>query len=201
MNARDDNDLVVVKVGGSLYDLPDLAERLAAFLASLADHRVLLIAGGGGAADFVRAIDRVHGLGEASAHDLAVRSLDLTAYALAAIVPGLKVAETRDEVLALTKLGQPTIVAPRRILEDDRDNPLPKSWDVTTDSIAARLARILEARSLILLKSVVPEGPISKARAAEIGLVDPFFPHEARLLEDVRVMNIRESRGAGQTLT
>ena len=39
--------MIVVKVGGSLFDLPDLGPRLRAFLASLADEDRLLVPGGG----------------------------------------------------------------------------------------------------------------------------------------------------------
>lgn len=189
MTRRD--DLVVVKVGGSLLDVPDLSARLAAFFATLAEVRVVILAGGGGAADFVRKIDRDHGLGEARSHDLAVRSLDLTAHALAAIVPGLAVAETYAEVIAIASPGHPVIAAPRRMLEEDRLDPLPKSWDVTTDSIAARIANRLDARTLILLKSTGTEGPLSRDDAARIGLVDPYFPQEARTLHEIRVVNLR----------
>ncbi|HAW32424.1 MAG TPA: acetylglutamate kinase, partial [Planctomycetaceae bacterium] len=39
----------VLKLGGSLLDLPDLKDRLSEFLAQLQDRRPLLICGGGSA--------------------------------------------------------------------------------------------------------------------------------------------------------
>ena len=70
--------MIVVKVGGSLFDHPALGPGLRDFVAALGNE-VLLVGGGGDAADAVRKLDRVHGLGEERAHRLALRSLGVTA--------------------------------------------------------------------------------------------------------------------------
>ena len=70
--------MIVVKVGGSLFDSPALGPALRAYLNALAPRPVLLVAGGGAVADAVRAFDRTHALGEAPAHWLALASLDVT---------------------------------------------------------------------------------------------------------------------------
>src|SRR5204862_6165233 len=80
-----DAGLVVVKVGGSLYDLPDLGPRLAAWLRTLVGP-VLLVPGGGAMADAVRHLDRYHGLGAEISHELALRSLTMNAWFLAALL-------------------------------------------------------------------------------------------------------------------
>src|SRR4051812_5597721 len=69
--------MIVVKVGGSLYDHPRLRPGLCIYLTSLAPVPVLLVAGGGDFADAVRRLDVVHGLGEEAAHWLALRSMKL----------------------------------------------------------------------------------------------------------------------------
>src|SRR5262249_34917608 len=83
--------IAVLKVGGSLLDWPELPVRLAGLLeARLSSHpqeRPVLIAGGGGAADLVRVLDRVHHLGDSTAHELAIQALDFTARLLAALLP------------------------------------------------------------------------------------------------------------------
>ncbi len=76
--------VVVIKVGGSLLGWEGLASRLAGFLSGRAAERVLLIVGGGPAADWARDLDRLHGLGEERSHHLAIRAMDLSAHALAA---------------------------------------------------------------------------------------------------------------------
>src|SRR5438128_2120405 len=78
---------VVVKVGGSLFDLPDLGVRLRTFLDHIGTHRVLLIPGGGASADVVRTLDRTHRLGEEAAHWLALRAMTLNAHFLTFILP------------------------------------------------------------------------------------------------------------------
>ena len=46
--------MIVVKVGGSLFDHPNLGFGLRAFLRSLTPSRVLLVPGGGAVAEAVR---------------------------------------------------------------------------------------------------------------------------------------------------
>ncbi len=64
--------MLVVKVGGSLYDLPDLGPRLRGFLASLKDVDRLIVPGGGATTDAIRLFDRDHGLGPEQSHWLAL---------------------------------------------------------------------------------------------------------------------------------
>ncbi|MBN9120193.1 MAG: hypothetical protein J0I06_13690, partial [Planctomycetes bacterium] len=70
--------MIVVKVGGSLFDHPKLGPGLRRYVESFAPAEVLLVAGGGPAADAVREWDRVHELGEEASHWLALQALDVT---------------------------------------------------------------------------------------------------------------------------
>ena len=76
--------MIVVKVGGSLFDHPRLGEGLRAYLNSLHPSEVLLVPGGGRLVDAVRELDRVHGLGEETSHWLAVRAMDVMGEVLGA---------------------------------------------------------------------------------------------------------------------
>ena len=78
----------VVKVGGSLFDLPDLRQRLQSYLARFDADKVALVPGGGATADAVRAFDRVHRLGEETSHWLAIQALSVNARFLQTILPG-----------------------------------------------------------------------------------------------------------------
>jgi hypothetical protein len=175
----------VIKVGGSLLTWPELPARFAVFLTSgpgrdlCASKDIVLLAGGGPAADVVRSIDQIHGLGDLRAHRLAIAALDLTAKLLAAIVPGSAVVHRPEALRSIWNLGKLPILSPDRFLEDHDDrglDPLPASWDVTSDTIAARIAVHLDASRLILLKSrALPRGT-RLSNAASLGLVDPMFP-------------------------
>jgi aspartokinase-like uncharacterized kinase len=173
-------NLVVAKVGGSLFDWPDLPRKLEAFLADreASGDRVVLLAGGGDAANFVREFDATFGLGEAVAHDQAVKSLDLSAEALACLVRQSAVVTTREEVLATFAAGLQPILAPRILLELDKRSadPLPRCWETTADAIAARVAAMLGAAEVVLLKSTDFPPGISFREAADLGLVDRVFP-------------------------
>src|SRR5437763_17043375 len=76
--------LRIVKVGGSLYDLPDLGPRLRAWLGPT---RTLIVPGGGPTVEAIRVLDRVHGLGDEAAHWLALHALSVNARFLARLLP------------------------------------------------------------------------------------------------------------------
>ncbi len=196
---------MVVKVGGSLLPWPELPGRLTAYLdrEEAAGSRVVLIAGGGSAADLVRTLDAAHGLGDEVAHRLALRSMDFTAELLAALLPGSRVARRLGELPAIWESGSRPILAPRIYLEEEderRPDRLPFSWSVTSDSIAARVAEALRADRLALLKSASAAEGATRERAAQEGLLDACFPEAARGLERVEVVNLREAPGESRWL-
>jgi aspartokinase-like uncharacterized kinase len=191
----------VIKVGGSLLDWDELPLRLGSFLkTSLEQERkagagIVLIAGGGPAGDLIRTMDQIHALGDVKAHRLAIRALDLSAHILASLLPGSRVVDHPEGLHVVWSCGDIPILAPRKFLEEDDDlglDPLPASWDVTTDSIAARVAVRLGATRLILLKSVSLVAAISRSEAAGLGLVDRLFPIVSRELEVVEFVALRE---------
>lgn len=186
---------VVVKVGGSLLNWPPLPERLRSFLETRSDAHVALVMGGGPAADLVRELDRHHHLGEERAHALALRALDLTAYLLADLVPNAVVVADCAQLTSAWHAGQVPVLACRAFLAaDERESadPLPHSWAVTSDAIAARLAARLGAAELVLLKSAPMPPGMRRDQAVERGLVDRAFPAAARGLARVIYRNLRE---------
>ncbi|WP_165063873.1 amino acid kinase family protein [Paludisphaera rhizosphaerae] len=192
----EDRPITVVKVGGSLFDWPALSERLQAFLRSddVRPDRVVLIAGGGPFADAVRALDVVHGLGERSCHRLALRAMDVSAASLSYLIADAVVVDNLPQIADAWRTARQPILAPRRYLEEideSGDDPLPLSWQTTSDSIAARIAERLGARRLILLKSsAVVAG--DRVEAARLGLVDSVFPHAARRITEVEYVAFRQ---------
>jgi aspartokinase-like uncharacterized kinase len=160
--------MIVVKVGGSLFDCPKLRVKLHAYLATLAPEPVLLVAGGGQLADAVRELDRVHAVGEETAHWLALRSLSVTA----ALLRGFELG-AHTTVLDCFAFAE---------TDETREGKLPHSWAVTTDSIAARAAQVFGAHRLILLKSTTIPPATSWELASANGWVDAYFPQIAASL-------------------
>jgi len=172
--------MTVVKVGGSLFDNPQLGPNLRAWLAAqgwilepkspdLPERPVLLIPGGGDFAEAVRKLDRIHGLRKQAAHRIALQSLTVSAQFLHHLLPEAQLVSDLSLDLAGVNILQSFADVP----ELDK---LPESWSVTSDSLAAHVARIVNADRLILLKSVpVPSG-MSWQEAAKQGIVDEYFP-------------------------
>ena len=188
-------ELAVVKVGGSLYDLPDLGPRLQAWLRQ-AGPAVLLVPGGGPTADVVRNFDRIHQLGEERAHWLALGALQLNAHFLTWLLPSAAVIDHPEQAAGgVAVLNAFSFLS--REKASCRKGRLPHCWAVTSDAIAARAAVVAGAAELILLKSVaIPEG-ISWEEAARGGFVDEWFApalREAPPSLRVRAVNFREWR-------
>jgi aspartokinase-like uncharacterized kinase len=189
----------VIKVGGSLFDWPDLPGRLASFLevySRSADlQRPILIAGGGGAADWVCDLDRIHRLGDEAAHRLALHALDLSAVVLSALLPRTRTVDSVESARCALDLGLVPVLVPRQILgaiEQSGKERLPASWDVTSDSIAAVVAAHVGAKRLTLLKSRSLHVHATRSEAARLGLVDRFFPEAAQALPRVEYLNLRD---------
>lgn len=163
--------LTVIKVGGSLYNVPDLVTRLRNFIFSLNVDHIIIYPGGGATADAVRELDRSQSLGEEAAHWLALRALTVNAYFLNGILPELPVALWPE--LPGRAILDPFAFA---LADEENEGHLPHCWSVTSDSLALRAALVLRARELILLKSVKMADGMTWSEAAEAGIVDAFFP-------------------------
>ncbi len=199
--------LTIVKVGGSLYDLPDLGPRLGRWLREQAGERVVLVPGGGDTADVVRGFHRTHGVGEELCHWLALRALSLNAHFLAGLLElasgGRQAAEVIEDLGACPAVWQagrtPVLDLFAFALADEgRPGWLPHRWTVTSDSLAARVAVVAGARRLILLKSVAIPPEMGWAEAARRGHVDEAFPgvvQEAAL--EVRAILFRQPSNSG----
>jgi 5-(aminomethyl)-3-furanmethanol phosphate kinase len=164
--------LVVLKVGGSLFDWPDLPERLRALPKIVPETRLVLVPGGGRFADAIRDYDAIHHIGEERCHWLALKTLRLQADVLEWMLPEWQ------RVEAVRECDSKSILDPHSFALSDEANAerLPHLWEVTSDSIALRVAQVLKASRLILLKSTDrPEG-IPWRQASERGLVDTYFP-------------------------
>jgi aspartokinase-like uncharacterized kinase len=193
--------IAVVKVGGSLYDLPDLGSRLRRWLAKqYTEGRVALVPGGGESADVIRHLDRCHGLGEETSHWLALRALTLNAHFLAQIVPSTCVGANVDEIQCAWEKNLLPILDVHEFARADeqRSDHLPHSWAVTSDAFAARLAVVLQAHHLVLLKSISIPRSLDWTDAGRLGFVDEKFAEVLRgAPADLRVsvVNLRKDEG------
>ena len=188
----------LVKVGGSLFELPDLAARLQTWLDAQPTAVNLLLAGGGELADVIRRADQRHRLGEAQCHWMCVYVLGLTAAWLASLKRKWKLIHCVASIKKFANQsvdGAVGVIDPQEFLAMyERHIPgdrLPHRWEATSDSIAARLAVAIDADELVLLKSCpIPTGE-TLVKLAEAGVVDNFFPRAAAAITRVRIENLR----------
>src|SRR5207248_4620692 len=141
----------VVKVGGGLLSKAGALDLVIEALTAFGPRRRLVIVPGGGPfAEAVRTMFRRMKIGEDAAHWMAVLGMDQYAHALAARIPDAVLVDGAGGVAAALQAGRLPVLAPYRWLR--ADDPLPHSWDVTSDSIAAWFAGALGARRIVLIK-------------------------------------------------
>lgn len=181
----------VIKLGGSLLEWPELAARLRAWLAVQSPAANILIVGGGALVDKLRELDAAKAFASETSHFLAIRAMSVTASAVAGQLPEARLVEAIER-LDLADCDTLQVLDTQRFLsrEHGTAEALPASWDVTSDSIAARVATALEAHELVLLKSSLPPRATSLESLARSGYVDAFFPRAAQSLL-VRCVNLR----------
>lgn len=163
----------VVKIGGGLLAHDGCLDAVLSVIGDVARDRPLLIVPGGGPfADAVRAQDDRLGLSDEAAHWMAVLAMDQYAHLIASRLPGATLVWDEAAIASAVRAGRIPVLAPSSWLR--RADPLPHSWNVTSDSIAAWVARAVGARDLLLIKP---------PHATGADLVDPYF---ARTSEGVR---------------
>jgi aspartokinase-like uncharacterized kinase len=152
---------IVVKLGGSLQ--ARVPELVPVFLAS--GRPLLIIPGGGFFADAVRNMQ----VDDDSAHWMAIAAMDQYGWFIAS--QGIGVSDR------LQKPDMPVVFLPYCFMK--RLDPLPHTWHITSDSIAAWVADYL-CLDLLLLKQadgITQEGSFAQQISApvETDVVDPFF--------------------------
>jgi len=141
----------VVKVGGGLLGKAGAFELvIEAVTAFRRGRRIVVLPGGGPFADAVRQMFKRVRIGEDAAHWMAVLGMDQYAHALAARLPEAALVDGDGGISAAVQAGRVPVLAPYRWLRDA--DPLPHSWEVTSDTIAAWLAGQVRARRVVLIK-------------------------------------------------
>jgi aspartokinase-like uncharacterized kinase len=143
----------VIKVGGSLLRRPAALARVTDSLAQLRERLALLVVPGGGLmADTIRDLDQRFSFAPDTSHWMAVLAMDQYALLLSGRIAGSRVVRDRQEIACALDAKAIPVLAPYRWLEDA--DPLPHSWSVTSDSIAAWVAGAVGAPRLVLVKAV-----------------------------------------------
>jgi aspartokinase-like uncharacterized kinase len=146
--------LTVVKVGGGLVrEAGDDALRTLcrAVGDAGARHPLLVVPGGAAFADAVREHDTRFGLQAATAHRMAILAMEQFGWLLCDLIRGGVPCTDLASARAAAARGETPVLLPAALLAGD---PLPASWRVTSDSIAAWVAGAAHAARLVLVKPV-----------------------------------------------
>lgn len=187
----------VVKVGGSLFSLPDLPQRLADWLAAQTPAHQVLVAGGGPLVENLRELDKLQPIDPVAAHWMCIDVLTVTAHLLHSWLPEIPLVE--DDCYLCQRVGEQgaTIFGPAPWLRHSEPGLpgtwLMTGWETTSDAIAARLAVALRADEFVMLKSRLPRrgSGMELSGLSAIGYVDPMIAQLASELPLTRLVNMR----------
>lgn len=164
----------VVKIGGSLAS----DELLPCWLDALSCYgggEVVIVPGGGPFAEQVRISQRVWHVDDSVVHVMALLGMEQYGLMMSGIRTDLVPVECETDMFrVLAKAGVP-IWLPTFMVTNEEN--IEHSWDVTSDSLAAWLARRIGASRLLLVKSVnLGNRKISAEKLSQQGIVDAAFP-------------------------
>ena len=163
--------LLVLKLGGSLLE----SGRLTAVLEIVAKRKrpVIVVPGGGKFADQVREAQAANGFDDASAHRLALFAMHQMANVIASRSRHFAPAATKEEIGMAGVNGLVPVWLPSTMA--GADPAIPKSWDMTSDSLAAWLAGEIGAKDVALVKSCAVDPAATLDDFTASGIVDPLF--------------------------
>ncbi len=144
---------VVLKVSGNLIAYPNKARELLSKVYSyIGEHLVVLVPGGSVFADLVRSLQGSLGFSDEVAHWMAVKSMEVYGVYLSSLHESLKPVELVEEAYRAFSEGRVPLLMPYRILRES--DKLPKTWSVTSDSIAVYVGCLMGADVVALSKVV-----------------------------------------------
>ncbi|HIP17664.1 MAG TPA: hypothetical protein EYG76_05165 [Methanothermococcus okinawensis] len=152
----------IVKIGGSLtYFSESLLNELKSF--SNPKNKIIIIPGGGKFANVVRELDTSVKMRDRTSHKLALLSMDMMGIYFSEL-SDIETVNTLYDAKEILKKKNIVILLPSKIVLSTDE--LPNSWEVTSDSVAAYITKLLKLNRLIIVTDVdgiydrYPEGKL-----------------------------------------
>lgn len=143
----------VIKLGGSLLGSPELPLWLDS-IARHGDGKMIVVPGGGPFADAVREAQRMSGVDDRTAHQMAVMAMDQYGVMMKGLNANVVTASSELEIAERGWQHRAMVWLPSQMV--CADEQIPADWETTSDSLAAWLAGKLNADRLLLVKSRTP---------------------------------------------
>ncbi|TWT83717.1 Amino acid kinase family protein [Planctomycetes bacterium CA13] len=173
----------VIKIGGSLLLRKDLTRRMPRRIKEIAHGQPsqnVAIVGGGELVDAVRSLDQCRSLDATQTHWRCIELLQHTFEIFHQWFPTWHRIDSLQQLHGATDVGfvtdRPTLVNVNAFYNRENAFDLPTDWRTTTDSLAALLAKQVDAAELVLLKSCEIDGSRSTTELASAGIIDTTLP-------------------------
>jgi aspartokinase-like uncharacterized kinase len=180
--------MIIFKIGGSLSRTDTLINCLNAVERNYRGRAAVIVPGGGAFADQVRLAQQHWQFDDNTAHNMALLAMQQMALMFKGLKPDFTIAHTVAAIQDLLDRKQVVIWSPD--ITELENAGIKGSWDITSDSLAAWLAKTISATELVLIKSAVIDASLSFDQLAEQDIVDKAFcSFAAQAGFKVRIMN------------
>ncbi|MFW9990616.1 MAG: hypothetical protein ACFFD4_01025 [Candidatus Odinarchaeota archaeon] len=167
--------MILIKIGGSCLHYPQLLAQECKILSEI--NEVVLVPGGGPFADVVREQAEYFKIQDDEAHWMAVLAMNQFGYLLSKMVGNSHLCETIGEIKVVRE-SSPVIWLP--YLEMKKRDPLPHTWDVTSDSITAWMSTQLGTSYFVKVTAFEEQLPpvtvTGDTLLKQTRLIDPHLP-------------------------
>ena len=165
--------MIVVKLGGSLSQSDTLIKCLNSVEQNYPDRAVVIVPGGGAFADQVRLAQHRWQFDDKTAHRMAILAMQQMALLIKGLKSDFSIARSVTDIRK--QLHQQKIVIWSPDIVELDNAAIQASWDITSDSLAAWLAKALSATELILVKSAIIDASLSLQQLAKQNIIDKGF--------------------------
>lgn len=177
--------IITIKIGGSLIKkgVIRLAKICKIIQGLSKKYKIIIIAGGGQIADNIRTLQRQLKFSENTAHWLAIMAMDINSVILTEMNKKFKQVETIKECKKISQSRFIPVFTPFKLLK--KIDVLPKTWQVTSDSIALFISHIFNSDFTILLKDV--NGIYKNFKRQRKNIIRTISSKEIKYLQDTCV--------------
>ena len=144
----------IFKIGGKILENRQHLTATVSQLTSLYErnilNKIIIIAGGGSYANLIRLLDQKVHIGDDLSHWMAIYSMDINGKKISRYFPRVKRTKNLEDIEKANRIL--TVFLPYKYLH--QYDPLPHSWDITSDSITLFLAYKLKLKECYLIKNV-----------------------------------------------
>ena len=165
--------MIIVKLGGSLSQSDALIKCLNSVEQNYQGRAVVIVPGGGAFADQVRLAQQRWQFDDKTAHRMAILAMQQVALLIKGLKGDFSIAHSVTDIRK--QLYQQKIVIWSPDIVELDNAAIQASWDITSDSLAAWLAKALSATELILVKSANIDTSLSLQQLAKQHIVDKGF--------------------------